>query len=132
MGLNAALAVLHGMKPKDELETLLFVQMIGAHNLAMEFMSRATLPGQTQESVSANTDRAGKLLKVFTAQLDSINRYRSKGAAESNSGTCNSQCRWPSNRRDGQTSESTIVVGRGGANESGRTTSCMPEGMAKK
>jgi hypothetical protein len=77
--LNATLAVLHSLKPRDELEGLLITQMIGTHSLAMEFMRRATLPDQTVEGVNFNTDRATKMMRTFTSQLESLNRHRGKG-----------------------------------------------------
>lgn len=76
---NIAAAILHGIKPRDELEGLLAVQMVGVHNLAMEFMKRAILEEQTPEGVDANVNRATKLLRTFTAQIEALNRHRGKG-----------------------------------------------------
>lgn len=77
--LNASLAVLHGIKPRDEIESLLAAQMVSVHNSAMEFMRRAILPDQTTEGVTANTERASKMLRTFTAQMEALNRHRGKG-----------------------------------------------------
>ncbi|MFA4971622.1 MAG: hypothetical protein WC683_03340 [bacterium] len=76
---NIALAALHGIKPKDELEGMLAVQMVGTHNLAMTFMARAMLEGQTCDGVDANISRATKLMRTFTAQIEALNRYRGQG-----------------------------------------------------
>ncbi len=76
---NLALAVLHGIKPRDELEAMLAVQMIGVHNLAMAFMGRAVRTEQTFEGADANVARATKLLRTFTAQIEALNRYRGGG-----------------------------------------------------
>ena len=76
---NIVIAALHGIKPKDELEGMLAVQMVGVHNLAMEFMKRAMLPEQTGEGVDCNVNRATKLLRTFTAQIEALNRHRGKG-----------------------------------------------------
>lgn len=79
MYLNAALQLIYGMKPKDELEGVLATQMAGVHNLAMEFMRRAMHPGQSPEGVSTNTERTVKMLRLFTSQVETLNRYRGKG-----------------------------------------------------
>ncbi len=74
-----AVAALRGIGPRDELEGLLAVQMVGVHNLAMEFMERATLNGQTLDGVSENVHRATRMLRTFLAQMEALNRYRGKG-----------------------------------------------------
>ena len=74
-----ALAALRGIGPRDELEGLLAVQMVGVHNLAMEFMGRAALNGQTVEGVSENVHRATRMLRTFLAQMEALNRHRGKG-----------------------------------------------------
>jgi hypothetical protein len=76
--LNIALAALHGINPRDELEGLLAVQMVGTHNLAMEFLRRAVLKGQTVGGIDANTNRATKLLQTFAAQTEALSQYRGK------------------------------------------------------
>jgi hypothetical protein len=76
---NLALAALHGIKPRDELEGMLAVQMVGVHNLSMEFMKRAMLENQTFEGTNMATAKAVKLLRTFAMQLDALNRYRGKG-----------------------------------------------------
>lgn len=76
---NLVIAALAGIKPKDELESMLAVQMLGVHNLAMKFLANATIEGQSFEGVDANTTRATKLLRTFTAQIEALNSYRGKG-----------------------------------------------------
>lgn len=78
-GCNLILAALHGINPKNELEGMLAVQMVGVHNLAMECMKRAMLEDQTTAGVDTNVNRATKLLRTFTAQIEALNRYRGKG-----------------------------------------------------
>ena len=77
--LKYALTTLQGISPQDPLEGLLAVQMIGAHNLAMEFLKRAALQEQTEYGVDVNVNRATKLLRVFATQVEALKRYRSKG-----------------------------------------------------
>lgn len=76
---NNALALLYGIKPKDELESLLAVQMIGVHNMAMDFMQRAMLPEQTFDGLNLCMEVATKMLRTFTAQIEALNRHRGKG-----------------------------------------------------
>jgi len=76
--LTWALATVLGIGPKDELEGLLAAQMIGVHNLAMKFLARATLEGQTFEGTDANVNRAVRLLRTFTSQMEALNRHRGK------------------------------------------------------
>ena len=76
---GGALAALRGIGPRDELEGLLAVQMVGVHNLAMEFMGRAAPNGQTLDGVSENVHRATRMLRTFLAQMEALNRYRGKG-----------------------------------------------------
>jgi len=76
---NLVLAMLHGIRPRDEVEGMLAVQMVGVHNLAMEFVRRAMLKGQTFDGVNMAVARADKLMRTFTMQLDALNRHRGKG-----------------------------------------------------
>ena len=76
---NFVTAALHGIRPRDELEGLLAVQMIGTHNLAMACLQRAALKEQTFEGVESNVNRATKLMRTFVAQMEALQRYRGKG-----------------------------------------------------
>ncbi len=76
---NEVLAALHGIRPRDELEGMLTVQMVATHNLAMELTARAMLPSQTSDGLNYNVNRITKLMRTFTAQMEALNRYRGKG-----------------------------------------------------
>jgi len=76
--LKAALATVDGIAPRNALEGLLAVQMIGVHNLAMECLRRALLKEQTREAIDANVHRAVRLLRTFTSQMEALNRNRGK------------------------------------------------------
>ena len=52
--------------------------MIGVHSLAIECLKRASLEGQTTFGMDANINRATKLLRTFTAQMEALNRHRGK------------------------------------------------------
>ncbi len=75
---NAALAALHGIRPRDELEGMLAVQMVAIHNLAMEFTRRAVSENQTIDEVRHNVDCIAKLMRTFVAQLEALQHYRGK------------------------------------------------------
>jgi len=74
--LKLALSTVHGIGPKDELEGLLAAQMIGVHNVAMECLKRAAAEGQTFEGMDAHVNRAVRLLRTFTSQMEALNRHR--------------------------------------------------------
>ncbi len=76
--LKWALATIHGIGPKDELEGLLAVQMMGVHSLGIECLRRASWEGQNEIGMDANINRATKLLRTFTTQMEALNRHRGK------------------------------------------------------
>jgi len=76
---NQGLALLDGISPRDQLEGMLAAQMIGTYNLAMNFMKNAMLDKQTPAGIDINVNRANKLLRTFTAQMEALVRYRGKG-----------------------------------------------------
>ena len=76
---NAALVAINGISPRDQLEALLVVQMVATHNLALDFLKRATNPGAHPEMVSENIDRAAKLMRAYAAQLTALERHRGYG-----------------------------------------------------
>ena len=78
--LNRPLAALHGIQPANTLEGLLAVQMVGVHNLAMDFMGRALLKNQPIDIVDRYVNRATRLMRTFVAQTEALNRLRGKGA----------------------------------------------------
>jgi hypothetical protein len=72
------LPIIHGIGPKDQLEGLLAVQMVSVHSLAMEYLKRVSLENQTPYGIDANINRATKLLRTFTMQMEALNRHRGK------------------------------------------------------
>ncbi len=65
--------------PRDQLEALLAVQMVGTHTLAMQFLARAVAEGQTVDGVNMNVERSTKLLRTFALQMEALKKHRSKG-----------------------------------------------------
>jgi len=79
---NQMMTVMIGMmavEPKDELEGMLAAQMVSIHNAAMECMRRAMIPNQSFEGRNSNLNQATKLTRTYTAQMEALKRYRSKG-----------------------------------------------------
>jgi len=74
---NATLAFLFDVRPKNAIEGTLAVQMMTTHHLAMNFMARATNSEMPSELITANVSRATKLLKVFSKQIEMLQRLRS-------------------------------------------------------
>ena len=77
--LNEITPLLHGIGPKDELEGMLAIQMVGIHNMAMEMMSRAMISDQTVDGVNFNVNRVNKLTRTFVAQMEALDKHRGKG-----------------------------------------------------
>jgi hypothetical protein len=75
----AAMTGLTGIAPRDELEGMLAVQMIAAHNAAMESHRRAMWPDQSFEGRRQNVELANKLSRTWTMLLEALNKHRGKG-----------------------------------------------------
>lgn len=76
---NTVAPLLRAISPKDELESMLAVQMIGVHSMAMEMMRRGMQADHTSH-VDSCTNRVTKLSRTFLAQLEALNKHR--GAAQ--------------------------------------------------
>src|SRR6266516_316952 len=77
--INATVAALAGIAPRDELEAMLAAQILGAHNAAMECYRRAMIKEQTLEGHREALSQANKLSRTYTLLLDALNRHRGKG-----------------------------------------------------
>jgi len=75
---NFALAMIDGIQPRDELETLLAIQMAAVHAATITFARRLnnveTIPQQDSAERALN-----KLARTFTTQMETLKRYRSGG-----------------------------------------------------
>ena len=74
-----AMAMLLDIEPKDELEGMLAAQMIAVHVASMSMSKRCMLANQTFDGVNANVNRMTKLMRTFTNQIETLQRYRGKG-----------------------------------------------------
>jgi hypothetical protein len=71
-------AAVTGIAPRDEAEAMLAAQMVGVHWIAMALLNKA---GSTNDRGLLNDagNMAVKLLRTYTAQLETLKRYRSAG-----------------------------------------------------
>ncbi len=76
---KAMLAALAGIRPQDEVEGMLAVQMVATHNVAMDCLRRAAVPEQTFEGRELNLRHAGKLLALYLRQVEVLDRHRGQG-----------------------------------------------------
>ncbi len=77
-GLNAALALVAGINPTDELEAALATQMAGCHALSMAMLCRAKTTSRADQ-LQMYGNLAVKLQRTFTAQIEALARMRGKG-----------------------------------------------------
>jgi hypothetical protein len=77
--IDAAIAAVVGMKPRDELEGMLIAQLIASHSAAMECYRRAMRGEQTFEGRRENLNQANKLSRTYAALTDALDRHRGKG-----------------------------------------------------
>ncbi|MBW2274565.1 MAG: hypothetical protein JRG96_14935 [Deltaproteobacteria bacterium] len=76
--LNDAAALLEGIAPRDAVEGMLAIQMVTAHSAAMRCLRLASLRGQSYQGAESNINRATKLMRTYTAQIEALSRHRSK------------------------------------------------------
>lgn len=75
---NALLAVVDGVRPKDEIEAMLASQMAVTHSLAMEFLGRAKRAELVPQFKSFG-NLSVKLLRTYTAQVEALAKLRRGG-----------------------------------------------------
>lgn len=75
---NSALGMLNGLAPENTLEGMLCAQMVSCHNTAQEFLRKATT-SENPEAVDRQINRATKLMRTFTAQVEALTKLRNKG-----------------------------------------------------
>ncbi|MGD9724355.1 MAG: hypothetical protein AB7U76_24210 [Pirellulales bacterium] len=72
---NTAAALLAGIGPRDEVEGMLAVQLIGCHNLGMALLRRA-IKTDRADCLAAYGNLAARLLRTFTLQTEALARLR--------------------------------------------------------
>lgn len=76
--LNAALAMIGGIEPRNELEALLAAQMIATHHLAMRSMNLAQASAELRQ-FEAHGQMSNKFMRTFTTQMEALSRMRRGG-----------------------------------------------------
>ncbi len=76
--LNAAVAVLNGARPRDEIEAMLASQMAVTHALAMDMLGRVK-QSPTVPYMETCANLATKLQRTFVAQVEALSKLRRGG-----------------------------------------------------
>ena len=76
--INFALAVIAGIEPKDELETMLAMQMVAVHLATMTFTRRLARV-ETLDQQHGSERALNKLARTFAMQMEALKRYRTGG-----------------------------------------------------
>jgi hypothetical protein len=58
---------------------MLAAQMVAVHTMVMDCSQRAMLKSQTFDGKNMNLNQAVKLMRTYTTQMESLNKYRGKG-----------------------------------------------------
>ena len=76
--LKFMIAVIKGIKPRDQIEALLASQMAGVHTAAM-IMLRNFADAKYVEQRDSAERTLNKLMRTFTGQMETLKRYRTGG-----------------------------------------------------
>jgi len=74
-----SVVMLNGIRPQGELEGMLAVQMVAAHNAAIECLRRAMIPDQTLDGRDIQLRHAARLLSIYARQVEALDKHRGKG-----------------------------------------------------
>jgi hypothetical protein len=77
-----ASAVIAEIAPQNATESMLATQMIAANDAALMFLRRATLDNQYTDAIDSNVLRATRLMRVFTEQLEAMQRLKGKACQQ--------------------------------------------------
>jgi hypothetical protein len=79
---NAAIALIREIAPRNGVEALLAAQMVAVHNAALEQLRRALLPDQPGQFIDSLTNRGTQLLRLYVDQVTALDRLRGGGARQ--------------------------------------------------
>jgi len=74
---SVAIAAVQSVGPRDGIEAMLAVQMAATHAAAMQMLHRAVREQPSFEIYDSLVNRATKLLRTYTMQVEALKRYRS-------------------------------------------------------
>ena len=75
---NYALSIVKGIKPRNQVEAMLAMQMAAIHMASMKASSNLSA-AKTGKGVDLWERSLNKLSRTFTTQMEALKRYRSKG-----------------------------------------------------
>ncbi len=76
---NGTIALTFGMEPRDEIEGMLAVQTVAAHNLALEYARRSMGTDLTLKQANHLIHWTTKLMGLTVRQIEALQKYRAKG-----------------------------------------------------
>jgi hypothetical protein len=76
---NAALALIEGAAPRNEIEGALAVQMACAHAATMSVLARFRGGGGSERRVVALATAAARLMRAYSVQVETLRRLRHGG-----------------------------------------------------
>jgi len=79
VGMNAALALIEGVAPKNEIEGALAIQMACSHSAALSVLARFRGGGGSEGRVVALATAAARLQRAFSVQVETLRRLRHGG-----------------------------------------------------
>jgi hypothetical protein len=79
VGMNAALALIEGAAPRNEVEGALAVQMACTHTAALSLLARFNGGGGSELRVVALASAAARLMRAYSAQVETLLRLRHGG-----------------------------------------------------
>lgn len=106
---NAALALIGGINPQNELEAALACQIVATHGLSMDCMGRAARESR-MDARDTFVSQATKLSRTMTAQIEALTKLRSGGKQQV-------EVRYV--YVDARNSQNLIGIGTGGAQGDG-------------
>ncbi len=64
---------------KDSIEAMMITQMIAVHEMTLLMSEKALITEQPNEFVEQNVNRVTKLTRSYSALVEALNKYRTKG-----------------------------------------------------
>jgi hypothetical protein len=77
--MNAALALIEGAAPRDEIEGAIAVQMACTHSAALSVLARFRGGSGSEARVVALATAAARLLRAYSVQVETLRRLRHGG-----------------------------------------------------
>lgn len=84
VALTSALAEIIDLAPRDGAEGMLVTQLVCVHRLAISMLASVRDSGAPLEIATFHYAQLHRLLRLFAAQMDALQRYRGKAPTEQN------------------------------------------------